>query len=76
MDTLDAGSFENARIGEGSVIEPNVEIGLRYHEECGPAVLGKDCMIRRGTVIYGDTRIGDHFQAGYNSVVRALVKIG
>ena len=33
-------------------------------------------MIRRGTVIYGDSRIGDHFQAGYNSVVRALVKIG
>ena len=42
MDTLDAGSFENARIGEGAIIEPNVEIGLRYHEECGPAVLGKD----------------------------------
>ncbi len=76
METLNAREFGNAQIGEGTIIEPNVEIGLRYHEDCGPAVLGKDCMIRRGTVIYGDTRIGDHFQAGYNSVVRALVKIG
>ena len=76
METLDVREFENARIGEGAIIEPNVEIGLRYHEQCGPAVLGSDCIIRRGSVIYGDTRIGDHFQAGYNSVVRALVKIG
>ena len=76
MDTIDASNFVNAEIGEGTLIEPGVDIGFRYHDECGPAVLGKDCMIRRGSVIYGDTRIGDHFQAGYNSVVRALVKMG
>ncbi len=76
MNTLSPSDFKNAQIGEGTLIESNVEIGLLYHEQSGPAILGKNCVIRRGTVIYGDTRIGDHFQAGHNSVVRAMVKMG
>ena len=67
-------SYENASIGARAVIEPDVEVGFKYHGNCGPAILGEDANLRKGTVIYGDTIIGDHFQAGYYSVVRAMVK--
>ena len=69
-------SYENATIGARAVIEPDVEVGFKYHGNCGPAILGEDANLRKGTVIYGDTIIGDHFQAGYYSVVRAMVKMG
>ena len=46
--------FENATIGEGTVIEPGVTVGLRYHPECGPARIGRNGILRQGTIIYGD----------------------
>ena len=29
--------LDNAVVGEGTIIEPDVTIGFRYHNECGPA---------------------------------------
>lgn len=73
----DAGpAYDNAIIGEHAYIEPDVTVGFRHHPECGPAMLGKGCSLRKGTLIYGDVRIGDYFQSGIYSVVRAMVKIG
>ena len=74
--TTDTSRFDNAIIGEGTLIEPDVMVGLRYHPECGPARLGEDCMLRKGTVIYGDVTIGDHFLSSHYSVVRAMVRMG
>ena len=74
--TSDTSQFDNATIGEGALIEPDVQVGFRYHSECGPARVGKNCMLRKGTVIYGDVEIGDHFSTGMYAVVRAVVKIG
>ncbi len=70
------GGFNNAQIGTGALIEPDVSVGFRYHAACGPAVIGKDTILRKGTIIYGDVRIGDHFQTGHYAVIRAMVKIG
>ena len=75
-ESTDATRFDNAVVGENAYVEPDVVVGFRYHPECGPAVLGKGCSLRKGTVIYGDVKIGDHFQAGLYSVVRAMVKMG
>jgi acetyltransferase-like isoleucine patch superfamily enzyme len=69
-------TFENASIGEGTRIEPDVCVGFRYHPDCGPACLGKDGILRKGTLIYGDVSIGDYFQSGHYAVIRARVKIG
>lgn len=74
--TDDVSAFDNATIGEGTLVEPDVKLGYRYHAQAGRATLGRNCMLRKGTVIYGDVRIGDYFQTGHYAVVRALVKIG
>jgi acetyltransferase-like isoleucine patch superfamily enzyme len=70
------GHFDNAQIGAGSLIEPDVIVGFRYHADCGPAIIGADAILRKGTIIYGDVRLGDHFQSGHYAVIRAMVKAG
>lgn len=68
--------FDNAIVGEGTLIEPDVTVGFRYHRDCGPAWIGRHAILRKGTLIYGDTACGDYFQAGHYVVVRAKVQIG
>lgn len=68
--------FDNAVVGAGSRIEPDVVVGFRYHADCGPARIGKHAMLRKGTLIYGDVEIGDHFQSGHYAVIRAKVRMG
>ena len=74
--TSETSQFDNATIGEGALIEPDVMVGFRFHPECGRARIGKHCILRKGTLIYGDVKIGDHFQSGHYTVVRAQVKMG
>lgn len=73
---MEGGTMDNAVIGEGTVIEPNVQIGFRYHPDCGPAWIGKHSILRGGTIIYGDVETGEYFQSGHYTVIRALVEIG
>jgi acetyltransferase-like isoleucine patch superfamily enzyme len=72
----EAAQLDNARVGEGTFIEPDVTIGFRYHERCGPARLGRHCVLRKGTIIYGDVTIGDYFQSCHYAVIRAKVRMG
>ena len=72
----DTVTFDNAVIGEGALIEPDVMVGFRFHPRCGPARIGRNSILRKGTLIYGDVTIGDHFQSCHYVVVRAQVKIG
>ena len=74
--TSDTSGFDHATIGEGALIEPDVMVGFRFHSKCGPARIGKYCLLRKGTLIYGDVTIGDHFQSGYYTVIRAQVRMG
>jgi len=67
---------DNATIGAGTIVEPDVEIGFRYHPDCGPARIGANGILRKGTIIYGDVEIGDHFQSGHYTVIRAKVRMG
>lgn len=71
-----AHAFENAVMGENTIIEPNVTVGLRYHPAAGPARIGKNGILRAGTIIYGDVVIGDYFQSGHFTVIRAKVRMG
>lgn len=74
MSTHD--STHNAVIGEGTILEPDVIVGFRYHSDTGPANIGANGILRRGTLIYGDVRLGDFFQSGHNTVIRAKVRAG
>lgn len=62
--------------GPDCQLQPGAQVGLRYKEGCGPAVLGAHAVIRSGTVIYGDVATGDHFQTGHHVLVRADTVIG
>lgn len=69
-------AHDNASVGEDTIIEPDVELGFRYHPDCGPARIGANGILRKGTLIYGDVTIGDHFQSGHYTVIRAKVRMG
>ena len=68
------GEFDNAIIGEGTLIEPDVHVGYKYHKDCGPARIGRNSILRKGTIIYGDVELGDYFQSGHYALIRAKVR--
>lgn len=68
--------WDNASVGANSIVEPNVQIGLRYHDGCGSASIGANSILRTGTIIYGDVRLGRYFQSGHYTVIRAKVTAG
>ncbi len=68
--------FENAIIGENTIIEDDVIVGMQYHPECGKAIIGANSILRAGTIIYGDVKTGEYFQSGHHTVIRARVEMG
>ena len=68
--------FDNATIGAGTIVEPDVTVGFRYHNDCGGTIIGAHGILRKGTIIYGDVTIGDYFQSCHYAVIRAKVRIG
>lgn len=74
---------DNVHIGRGSRIGAHCILGeyqqdfytqlkAGYH----PLKIGNDALIRSGTIIYGDTVIGDHFQTGHRVTIREKTDIG
>jgi acetyltransferase-like isoleucine patch superfamily enzyme len=64
-------------IGEKSVVDEDVR--LCYPTKSGPikpVKIGKNCIIRSGTVIYSDVEIGDNCSFGHHAVVREGCRIG
>ena len=72
----DTQGFDNAEIGDGSLIEPDVCVGFRYHPDAGRTTIGRHAILRKGTLIYGDVHAGDYFQTAYYTVIRPMVRIG
>ena len=75
--------YKNARLGENCLVQDNVTVGmpsrdfLREDEGTWPeTVIGKDSILRSGTIIYCNTRIGKEFQTGHNLMVREKTVIG
>ena len=66
----------SAELGGDCKLQDNVVVGLEYAAGCGPAVIGDRAQIRWGTVIYGDTRIGDDFKTGHSAMIREKTTIG
>lgn len=66
----------SAEIGAGTIVEPGVVVGFRYHPDAGPARVGARGILRLGTLIYGDVELGDYFQTGHYVVIRARVRAG
>jgi len=68
-------------LGEGATIFEPVTIGFpsrdRMGEEDYPgAAIGRNAILRSGTIIYCDVVIGDAFQTGHNVLIREKTTIG
>jgi acetyltransferase-like isoleucine patch superfamily enzyme len=68
-------------IGEGSRIFDPVTLGFPSRDNLDKTsfsgtIIGKNAIIRSGTIIYCDVTIGDNFQSGHNVMIREKTKIG
>lgn len=67
------------KIGKNTIIEDGVEIGKPKKGkkvQSRPTVIGDNCLVRRGTIIFEDVVIGDNFQSGYYTLIREENIIG
>jgi acetyltransferase-like isoleucine patch superfamily enzyme len=65
--------FTNVVIGDGYEINDNVVIGK---SGLGKVKIGEKALIRSGSVIYSDVKIGDNFRTGHNVLIRENSEIG
>ena len=68
-------------IGRGSQIFEPVTLGFPSRDNMGKTgftgtIIGKNAVIRSGTIIYCDVIIGDQFQSGHNVLIREKTRIG
>jgi acetyltransferase-like isoleucine patch superfamily enzyme len=71
--------YENVEIGQGSSIADSAVVGEpRRGERPGQRAtrIGRDAIVRGGSVIYAGTVIGDRFQSGHGSLIRENNMIG
>lgn len=65
------------KVGENTVVDE--DIFLCHPTKSGeqkPVVLGNNCYIRSGSVIYSGVRLGDNSQTGHHVVIRENTQIG
>lgn len=74
---------DNVHIKQGSFIGAKCIIGeylMDFYSDRQnknhPLIIGENALIRSGTIIYGDTSIGDNFQTGHRVTIRERTKIG
>lgn len=70
--------YKNVRLGKGSKVEEFVVIGQPPRGKKDgelPTVIGRNAVIRSGTVIYAGNKVGDNFQTGHNVMIRESNKI-
>jgi acetyltransferase-like isoleucine patch superfamily enzyme len=76
---------DNAFIGEfvsiGFPTQPRIiafQTGMTRHPyvKSKPTVLGDNCIIRTGTVIYANVKLGNHVRTGHHAIIREEVTIG
>ncbi|MFA5213887.1 MAG: DapH/DapD/GlmU-related protein, partial [Methanoregula sp.] len=68
-------------IGAGVQVFEPVTLGFPSRDKMGKTgftgtVIGKDAVLRSGTILYCDVTIGDRFQSGHNVLIREKTRIG
>jgi len=69
------------RLGAGSQVFEPVTLGFPSREHMGKngfigTTIGKDAVLRSGTILYCEVVIGDKFQTGHNVMIREKTRIG
>jgi len=68
-------------VGKGAQIFEPVTLGFPSRDKMGQTgftgtIIGKNAVIRSGSIIYCDVTIGDYFQSGHNVMIREKTTIG
>jgi len=63
----------NVNLGAGTLAEDNVILG---NQEDGAVAIGENSLIRSGSVIYSNVKIGKNFRTGHNVLIRENTEIG
>lgn len=66
----------NCELGSQCEVASNAVLGLKYSPSCRPTQIGNNAVIREGTIIYGDTKIGNDFKSGHYVLIRENTCIG
>ena len=66
----------NYLTGKNCTIQDDATVGLKYKDDCQPVKMGENCVIRAGTIIYGDVILGNYIQTGHNAMIRENTVIG
>lgn len=67
----------NVFIGSSNIIgEHTMDFFTDRNSHGHPLIIGKDALIRSGSIIYAGSRIGDGFQTGHQVVIREKAEIG
>ena len=65
------------QLGEGAVIDEGVIIGYPLNrDDQYLLIVGRGARLRSGTIIYGDSRIGQNLETGHNVIIREKNTIG
>lgn len=62
--------------GQDGAIHPDATVGYQYATDATAPDIGREAIVRSGTIIYCDVTIGDRFQTGHNALVREETTIG
>ncbi len=65
--------YGKVNLGAGAVVEENVILGNR---EDGVVTIGANSLIRSGTVIYSNVKIGKNLKTGHHVLIRENTEIG
>ena len=79
--------YQNARLGKGLIIGPNVYFGknsiigdgsvISFNSHVGhDTKIGKNCIIESGSMILGWCKIGNHVHIGSNATIKQSIFIG
>ena len=60
-------------IGRNYVIQDDVILG---HSDTGKVIIGDDALIRSGSIIYSNVKIGNGFKTGHRALIRENSEIG
>lgn len=63
-------------IGAGTTVHEAATVGVSHAEVTKPPVIGKNGVIREGTIIYDDVEVGDGLQTGHHALIREHTDIG
>ncbi len=66
------------KVGNNTEIEENVLLGYlpKVYKENVKTIIGNNSIVRYGSIIYADVKIGDNFRSGHNILIRENTKIG